>query len=56
MRTLGNVLLVIAVLCLILFPYWIITSDMPVVALLFPVLLISMGLRFRKWGRGIVQD
>ncbi len=56
MRILGNVLLVIAVLCLVLFPYWIITSNMPVLALLFPFLLLSTGLRFRNWGRGLVRD
>ncbi len=56
MRIFGIVLLVIGILLMCLFPILIFTSDMSAAALFFPLLLISMGWRFSRWGRGIVRD
>jgi hypothetical protein len=56
MRIAGNIFLVLGILMFIAFAIIVSTSDMSAGALVIPVLVILMGIQFRRAGSGILRD
>ena len=56
MRALGTVFLILGIVFLVLLVVLVFTGDTSPTSLIAPVVLITSGLRFRNWGRGILRD